>query len=264
MILQRYDAYQDCRNLISVALTNATPANVDAAWDVVLPNVRFQEEIHDFAETIASDFHRLVCFILSCSGDFVDVLRFHPRAATMVAHLFEEILRFDDTTVKLHRVLVDLSFFRRAAARRPDFGEYESLYQKSSDMSFFFAAPSPLLSKAINAVQSLGRTPREVPRILELFAAFVAIFTSMQTKHLFTDAKTNSICFRTIVGSILFFDSISSTGAFQAKSGIQSLKAIELLAVANPSQSELLNLLKFGSKHYPDPTTRKEITEMIK
>jgi hypothetical protein len=262
-ILWHYSQYQDCRELVSIGLSNPSPANTEAAWDAAVPNIRFQSDLYDFGEAIVSAFERLVTFTLSHSGRMLDVLLDHQVAVKALMDLFSTILIFDEITVQLPRLLGDLSFFRRTAARREDFNEYEALYQKSSEISMFFAQSSPLLSKATTAVQNMARNPQDVPRILELFAAIVAIFTSIQRKQPFDDPVANALCHRTIVGALLVYDAVSSAGAFRAKSCVQALQAVQVLASATPKQSGLLNLLKYGSKHYNDPTTRKEITAVV-
>jgi hypothetical protein len=263
-ILRRYSGYQDCQQLISVAISNASPANVDAAWAAAVPNVQFQSELFDFANSLISAFQSLVTYVLSAgAGRALQAFEEHPLVAKTFGDFFNAIVSFDETTVKLPRLLGDLSFFRRTASRRPDFQDYDELYQKSSEMSMFFAVPNPLLTKAINAVQGTARNPQEVARVIDVFGGLCDAFTSTQMHHHFSDEELNLISYRTIAGSILFYDSISASGAFHAKAGLKTVTAVEVLAGAQPKQTGLLNLLKFNSKHYKDPTTQKQITALI-
>jgi hypothetical protein len=263
-LLGRYNHYQDCQQQISVAISNASPANVDAAWAAAVPNVRFQAELFDFANSLVAAFQSLVQHVLSAGpGKALETLKQQAPLAKTFAELFNVIIIFDETTVKLPKLLGDLSFFRRTASRRPDFQDYDELYQKSSEMSMFFAVPNPLLSKTINAIQAGSRNPQESARLIDIFGALADIFTGIQTHHKYPEDEANLLCYRTITGSILFYDSIAAGGAFHAKAGLQTLAAVEVLAGAQPRQTGLLNLLKFNSKHYKDPTTQKRITTLI-
>jgi hypothetical protein len=262
-ILMRYNSYQDCQQLISIAISDPNPSHVDAAWAGATPNVRFQADLFDYACKIVSGFQELVTFFTSQPGRIADLLQEHPAATKRFADLFGIIIQFDDITMKMPRLLGDLSFFRRTASRRPDFGDYDDLYQKSSEMSMFFAIPSPLLTKIVTAVRGSAKSPAELTRLLELLAGIVDMFTSMQTNHPSDDQELNCLCYKTIIGGILLYDSISSEGAFHPKAGIHCVPAVEVVVAASPRQSMLLNLIKYGSKHFKEPTTNKRIAEMI-
>jgi hypothetical protein len=262
-LLARYTAYQDCQQLIAVAISNPTPANIDAAWAAAIPAVRLQSEVFDFACSVVSGFQGLADYVVAQPGRMLDILEQHPATTKMIGALLNTTLLIDATMMKLPRLLGDLSFFRRTASRRPDFADYDDLYQKSSEMSMFFAIPSPLLTKILGSIQGNTRNPQERTRSLEMLAALVDVYACMHLNHRSGDQELNLLCCRTIVAAVLLYDSLSSAGAFHAKSGMRAVPAVEAVATAEPRQPDLLNLIKYGSKHYRDPTTQKEITELI-
>jgi hypothetical protein len=263
-ILPRYAAYQDCGQLIAGAISNPSPANVDAAWEAAVPNVRFQAELFDFAGAVINSFQSITSYVRRLTGGrATDHFQQHQLATKTFAQLFDIVNQFDETTSKLSKLLGDLSFFRRTASRRPDFQDYDELYQKSSEMSMFFAVPSPLLSKAIAGVQGSAKNPQDVAQVLDVFGGLCDVLTATQVNHPSSVQDEKLMCYRAITGCILCYDAISGQGAFHAKAGINTLSAVEVLAHAEPKQPVLLNLLKFNAKHFKDPTTMKQITALI-
>jgi hypothetical protein len=261
-LLPRFAAYQDCQALIAVAISNASAANVDAAWAAVLPNVQFQAELYDFALTIVERFQALLTYAIGQAGaaGALDALSHHQLAAKSFVDLFDVVLRFDETISTLPRLLGDLSFFRRNASKH---SESEMLYTKSNEMSMFFAVPSPLLAKTISGISGSARSPPEVAKVLDVFGALADLLTSAQVNHKSPNADTNMRYYRGIIGSLLVYDSLAALGCFHAKAGVQTLAAIEAIASDTPKPTGLLNLLKYSSKHYKDPTTQKPITLLI-
>jgi hypothetical protein len=261
-LLPRYAAYHDCQQLITVAISNASPANVDAAWAAVVPNVQFQAELFDFAIAVAEGFESMIRYVMeNMTGGAIETLSAHQFAAKTFAELYDVILRFDDTTAGLPRLLTDLSFFRRTSASRGAQGD--PLVQKTNEMTMFFAVPGPLLTKTVSNLTVSFKSSQDTAKLLEIFAAISDTFAATQTHHSFPDKDMNMICFRAMTGAILCYDKLSPTGAFDAKAAIRTLSAIELLALSTPKQVGLLSLIKFNSKHFKDATTQHQIVTLV-
>jgi hypothetical protein len=257
-LLPRFAAYQDCQTLIAVAISNASPENVDAAWAGALPNVQFQAELFDFGSVVIEHVQRIVASVVSHGGSASLGRRIVTTKLLILC--FDVILRFDDTLTTLPRLLGDLSFFRRNASRHSD---CDALFAKSNEMSMFFAVPSPLLMKAIAAVSGAARQPAEASKVLDVFGGVVHLCTGLQTKHKSANEEENVRQYRAIVAALLCHDHIAPLGVFHPKSGVKVLPAVNVLAHAQPKASNLLNLLKYSSKHYKDPTTVKGVTAVI-
>jgi hypothetical protein len=206
-------------------------------------------------------FQALVNYVVGQTGrDAIDCLSRHQAAAKSFVDLYDIILKFDETIQRLPKVLGDLSFFRRNAARHPD---CDALFSKSNDMTMFFAIPSPLLTKTLGSLSGSARSPVETGKLLDVFGAIVDVFTSAQVNHHSSSQDVNLLYYRAIVGALLCYDSLAPQGCFHAKSAVQTLSAIEVIASENPKPTGLLNLVKYTSKHYKDPTTLKQITMLI-
>jgi hypothetical protein len=256
--LGRFAAYQDCQALTSVAIANPSPEAVSTAWDAVLPNVRLHAELYDFALLVVDRFQALLTSAIA-HGAGTGLAR-RQLTAKSLFELFDIILRFDDTLTRFPRLLGDLSFFRRNASRHSD---CEALYGKSNEMSMFFAIPSPLRSKVIGAIGGALKSPGETVKALEVFASLVDLFTSSQLYHKSADEEANVKQYRTIIGSLLCYDTIAPQGCFHAKAGVRTLAAVTAVSQGNPKPTALLNLLKYEAKHYKDATTMKQITAII-
>jgi hypothetical protein len=130
-------------------------------------------------------------------------------------------------------------------------------------MSMFFAVPAPLLIKTINGVNGIVRQPQDATKVLGVFASLADLITATQLHHKTAAEDLNLRQYRTVVGALLCYDQIAPAGCFHAKAGVHTLSAVSMLAQAAPKPVTLLNQLKFGSKHYKDPTTVKGITAIL-
>lgn len=263
-LLREFSTYTDCQQLIATAISNSSQENQAAAWDRVVPNVEFQSRLFDFARTVRTTFKGLIDFLLQkTNGKALQNLDQHSVAVKAICEICNIILTFDETIITLPKLLGDLSYFRRTASRRPDLGNYEELYAKSSEMSMFFAVPYPLLTKCITEMSTTVKSQQDTAKVLDLFAALSDTFTNCQLNHRYTDEERNRFCYKTMVCAILIYDAISANGAFSARAGIHTLDAVQVLAATTPKQTGLLNILKFGSKHYKEPSTHRKITAIL-
>lgn len=261
-ILSRFAAYQDCQHLITAAISNASQENTEAAWNAVLPNVQFQAELFDFGMAVVNNFSNLTEFLVKkANGRATEVLERHAVAVKTLVDLFNAVVAFDETILRLNKLLSDLSFFRRSANRRSGALDYEELYAKSAEMSMFFAVASPLLTKCIDKVSAMSRKVQDAANLVDVFGGVADALTNGQMNHKYDSEETNMLCYRAIVCCIIVYDSIAANGAFHKKAGIATLEACQVLAGAG--QQDLLKMLKFNTKHYKDPSTQKKISEII-
>jgi hypothetical protein len=256
-LLHRYSSYADCQALISVAISNPSSVNVDAAWAAVVPNVEFQGQLYDFALAAVDSVRSLVAYVATQRGKPLDTLVRHPLAAKTMCDMCDVIIGFDQTTASLPRLLGDMSFFRRTVSRRPDFAQFESLFAKTNEMAMFFATPSGLLAKTVEAVRTATGQPSDPARLLQVFEALVELCIRART------AARNAVWDRAIVASILAYDALAPRGALRPKSGIATLRAVQAIAADGPPAAGLLNLIKYRSKHYGEPATSGRIKAII-
>eukprot|EP00056_Hartaetosiga_gracilis_P000916 m.41334 g.41334 ORF g.41334 m.41334 type:complete len:136 (+) comp10416_c0_seq1:117-524(+) len=81
----------------------------------------------------------------------------------------------------------------------------------------------------------------------------------------FHNPGTISFCQKVMVGLIILFDHVDPMGAFHKKSQMIDVKAcIKLLQASGHDDLEnLLNALRYTTKHLNDDTTPKEIKKML-
>lgn len=99
--------------------------------------------------------------------------------------------------------------------------------------------------------------------MVDVFGGLVNLCTALQTRSKSANEEENLQQYRAIVGGLLAFDHIAPLGAFHAKAAVKTLQAVSLLANAQPRPSALINLLKYGAKHYKDANTVKGITAVV-
>ena len=81
----------------------------------------------------------------------------------------------------------------------------------------------------------------------------------------FEKPETTTFCQRVMVGTIILYDHVHLVGAFSKKNPSIDIRAsIKALKMhANPHLENLLNALRFSTKHLNDDTTPKEIKKLL-
>lgn len=273
-ILDRFSNYQDVQAQTTAAISNPSETTNENAWQAVLPNVEFQSEIYDFSKNISSAFLNLINFLINeistkggsnakVSRSQCEFLEDYPVAINSICQISQAIIRFDNIKMRLPKLLGDLSYFRRTAPRRPDFSNYDEMYAKSSDMTMFFANASPLLSRCVQEVSSkYSKDPEKFTLVLTLIADIADSLTSTVLYHKFSNDASNVKCLSGVSYMIIFYDNLSTSGAFTVKSPIHLKESLTTLKNYSPPQTELINTVKY-SKHFGDPSTPPNIKEIL-
>lgn len=273
-ILDRFSNYQDVQAQTTAAISNPSETTNENAWQAVLPNVEFQSEIYDFSKNISTAFLNLIGFLLNeisskgganakVSRSQCEFLEDYPVALNSICQISQAIIKFDNIKMRLPKLLGDLSYFRRTAPRRPDFSNYDEMYAKSSDMTMFFANASPLLSRCVQEVSSkYSKDQEKFTSVLTLIADIADSLTATVSYHKFANDASNVKCLSGVAFMIIFYDNLSTSGAFTSKSPIHLKESLTTLKSYTPTQTELINTVKY-SKHFGEPTTPQNIKDLL-
>ncbi|KAH0791850.1 protein FAM49B [Histomonas meleagridis] len=263
-ILERFSQYHDGQKEAATALTNPSPETKEAAWNAILPNVKLQMEVYDFAKEISNKFCHLVDVVIKLSNEkATGGFETMPITIKCFVSCFDIILKMDEIKIKLPKLINDLAFFRRNAPSHNSDGDMDGLTEKSNMSTVFWAAPTPMLTEVINSLQSTYRDkPDGYTKLLELLGTVCDICTSILTNH-HPDSEPTRLCLRCIVGATLIYDHISPNGAFGVKPTFHVKDAMTLLVEYQPKQIELINAIKYSSKHLGDESADPKIKALF-
>ena len=261
-IFSKFKEYKDGQEIATQAMVTPTQENKDAAWDAIYPNIQLQMEVYHFAQTITKEFVSLLNVVLELtSNSNSNIFADFPAVTKCFALCFDICLKFDDHVLKLPKLVNDLAFFRRNAKSRPSTDQIEDFLNDSNHSTVFWATPMPFMSEVINAVKNeYAKQEEQIPRVVQVFGAVSDVCTSIGTKS--EDLDIRILCLRCITGSILIYDHLSETGAYN-KAKFHVAPAIEFLCSFQPKQAGLINFIKYSSKTYDKPTTDPKIKAIL-
>lgn len=272
-LLNRFESYQDAQNLTNEAIAHPTEASKNAAWDAVLPNVELQSQLFDFAETITNFFSETIKFLVS--NITIDNRQFQhngktgpevfedfPVAMNCLCEIAKISIRYDNIKLRLPKLLGDMAYFRRAVSR--NIQEFEDLFMKTSRMTIFFADASPMVSRCLNELSNEYSQSEKKANLLTLLQNAIDGLTATVSFHPFENAETNIKVLYGIAFLILLYDNFSTNGAFHAKTPIQIAQSLQAIRDFEPKQAELINTIKYSSKHFSDQTTPANIADILK
>ena len=220
-------------------------------------------DVFNFAKTISEHFIFLIRAVMD-SGNSTDVFADMPGITKCFVDCFDIILTFDEIKLTLPKLINDLAFFRRNVQNYNEDGSLDDILDMSNSTTIFWASSTPMLSEAITAIQNtfpLGSP--EFNQVLTLFGSVSDVATSILKKHKFDNEKPNKLCLRCIVGAVLIIDNISPQGAFLPKSSFHIKDAMDVLVNFQPKQTNLIDAIKYSSKHLKDPNSDPKIKQMF-
>ena len=266
-IIEQFRQYQDAQDFISRAYRESSEESKNSAWSRVLPLIAFQSQIFNFANRSTDHFIGFLSFVVDLMGNgysSVDALVSEPLITKQFAECFNIMLEIDEIKMNRPKMLNDLAFFCRVAIRRLDFDQYDDLYTKSIDMVFFFENPNPCICKLKSAIRNRFQYDfKKLLRLVKVIGKISDICTSMLINHASEKEEINLLCLKASVGSILLYDHLNPKGAFVSDSSLAIMQAVTVLANYQPKQMNLINSVKYLSKHYDDSSSRMEIKNIL-
>ena len=261
-LLFRFGNYKDANDLIVAAISNNCQENQDAAFNAVIPLIKFQEEIYDYSNKCLDAFKGFIDFFLNSEESLHVLVVRYQKIVKAISQLAEIALKFDEIKLMLPKLLSDISYFRRSS-RRPDFTEFEDMYLKSSTLSMFFASLNPFFSKLMEHINKVIEDPSKTHRVLDILATFADMYVSIANSYKDSNQENELLCIKGCVFFIVAFDNVSPVGAFCSKSPIHIENAIRIVVGYQPKQTYLINSLKYSTKHFNEPTTSQIIKDLL-
>ena len=264
-ILEKFRNYKDGQAFASIALSSPSQENKNVAWEAILPNITLQMETFQFGKKISEYFVSLIKIVMDLATDkAIDLFSNKPVIIKCFAYCFDIILRFDETSLTLPKLVNDLAFFRRNAPSRNQNGEFDDIIEISNLSTVFWAIPMPFLSNVISLLQSTFKNNIELfEKLIILLGTVIDICVSIGLKSSELNEKSMLLLLRCIVGAILMFDHLYPQGAYNNNNKYHIKEALELLINFQPKQIGLINAIKYSSKHLNDQNVDPKIKNYL-
>ena len=266
-LMNRFENYHDAQDKVGIAISNPTEEANNEAWDAVIPLVRLHSNLHEYAKLIASKFGDIISYFYQKNGNRIcvsEMFEDQPLLMNSLAKIADEVFKFDSYKMNCPKLLGDLSFFRRIAPRRSYIDEYEQLYADSSEMTLFFANPSPLFNMCVDKLREKYSNESDSVVVLSILASITDALTATELYHKFDKQELNIKCMKGMTFALLLYDHFSLNGAFQSKSPIHLKECLNTLSSFSPKQKELISTVKFSSKHFSDESTPTQYKTILK
>ena len=262
-LVNDFAAYQDSRNLVLAATSNPVQDTLQAAWESVYPKVEFMSRIYNFCENLTNQIICLFSFILSSGGNQEqgnDKLLIHPMITCRLIQYLSIVIDIDSIKISLPNMLMDLAFFRRVATRMSPTPETQSLYQKSSKISLFLGQGTPAMSRLIEQAKTTFANDDATHKS---FLVLLGSFINTCAANVRDQVEDNGICLKAMTAAFLIYDELNKDGAYHSRADFAVLQALTVLVRSQPHPTELVNTLKYSSKHLQDRNTIPEVRSLL-
>eukprot|EP00045_Choanoeca_perplexa_P001098 m.17997 g.17997 ORF g.17997 m.17997 type:complete len:325 (+) comp10729_c0_seq1:108-1082(+) len=275
-IIEALETYEGAGDHIRNAISNASDEGMQkAAWDAVCPLVGKLKDLYIYSSEIEGVLPRLLEALCS-ETPAIEVMADKQALSKQLAEILRFVLKFDDLKMNNSAIQNDFSYYRRTLNRMKmnNSGEDEAVVvtnEEANRMSLFFAYPTPMLKAVSDATTKFVNENHEIP--VENTTDFLSTMATLcrvmietpDVYQRFEKPETVTFCQRVMVGAIILYDHVHLVGAFSKKNpSIDMRGSIKALKMHdNPHLENLLNALRFSTKHLNDDSTPKEVKKLL-
>ncbi|KAF6025698.1 FAM49B [Bugula neritina] len=271
-VLEDMQGYKGATVEIREAINNPHSEEAQqSAWEAVQKHVDNLKSYYDFSKQIES----VVVLLLTdlCSGNMTSMEHLEQQQALFrqFAQVLDYTLSFDEAKMVTPSVQNDFSYYRRRFNQlrmKADNSQMEDDQGMTSEvqgrMSLFFAESRPMMKCVSDTTSRFVLEHDDIPleNITETLAKMAAICRVMITSTVYRDRLVNNdtvmFILRVMVGVLILFDHVHPNGAFVKTSVIEMEKYVRVLK-QHAGNTNLLDALKYTSKHFSDSTTPESL-----
>lgn len=258
------------------------------AWETVIPLVVKLHNFYLFSIQLADILQRVLTELCSPSIQPHQHLETQQALVKQLAEILEFSLKFDELKMTTPAIQNDFSYYRRTMMRtRLDSSYTGTMESNSSDseeenlvlnldhevaykMSLFYANATPMLRVVSDATSKFVSEHKEIP--LEQTTETLGTMAKVCQKMLenpdliarFRREETQLFILRVMVALVILYDHVHPVGAFVKASNIDVKGCVRVLKEQPASSSEnLLNALRYTTKHLNDDSTPKQIRTLL-
>lgn len=281
-IIKELEAYKGAGGPIREAIQNpSSDEKQKDAWDAIIPLVHQLKRFFEFSLNLEKCLRELLQALTSDDQTTTQHLEAKQALAKQFAEILQYTLKFDDLKMNNPAIQNDFSYFRRIMSRRGmnnastiiDYTEGQFISTElANKMSLFYAEATPMLKTLSDATTKFvsENLPSEAERTSEVLSTMgnickVMLENPVHMQRFQMGEDTVHFCLRVMVGVIILYDHVHPTGAFCKGSRIDIKGAIKVLKDQHqgPMIDNLLNALRYTTKHLNDETTPKAIRTLM-
>ncbi|XP_018026785.1 CYFIP-related Rac1 interactor B [Hyalella azteca] len=284
-ILKNLQQYKGAAKEIREAISDSGGECQRRAWEVVIPLVQKLFDFYQFSHQLEEILPRVLLELCSPSIPPVQHLETQQALVKQLADILEFTLKFDELKMTTPAIQNDFSYYRRTMMRtRLDHTTPQDLgcngdseediskldHQTANKMSLFYAYPTPMLRVISEATSKFVAEHKEIP--LEQTTETLGTMAKVCQKMLenpdliarFKHEETQLFILRVMVALVILYDHVHPVGAFAKTSHVDVKGCIKVLKEQPASSSEnLLNALRYTTKHLNDDSTPKHIRTLL-
>ena len=260
-IIDEFASYNDSHDLVTAATMNPQPETLTPAWEDVYPKVVFMSRFYDYCENLTNQIVCLFSFLMSNREEQgMDAMNAHPAIAVTLIKYLSKVIYIDSIRITLPNMLMDLAFFRRVATRMSNSPETQALYQKSAKISMFLGPGAPTITRLIELSQIAFETDDQTNKsFLMILGSLINICAANVRDSVDDDGN----CLKAMTAAFLIYDEMNKDGAFQSKADFAVIQALNVLVHYQPQQTNLVNTIKYSSKHLNDKNTIPQVKTLL-
>lgn len=276
-VLEALGGYSGAGDSIRNAISNPKDEAMQTeAWDTVSPLVASLKSFYDYSAEVEGV---LPVLLGGLCGDAnpEESLASKQALAKQCAELLSFVLKFDDLKMNNPAIQNDFSYYRRTLSRMkmkdPTADESAVVNNEQANrMSLFYAYPTPMLKVVSEATTKFVSENKDIPigNTTDTLAIMASVCRIMIEQPAYHDRFTNPsetlfFCQRVMVACVILYDHVHISGAFSKKNDAinmaRTVKAVQLHE--NPTTENLLNALRYTTKHLNDDDTPKSIKSLL-
>ncbi|KAJ3338439.1 Protein fam49b [Gonapodya sp. JEL0774] len=271
--LQRYEGNSD---VIRRAISSPGSTTENEALKTLLPAVTKLKDFYEFSGKIEIALPKVLSLL--CSGDVEENLRSYQATARQLVDILHFATRFDDIKMSKPAIQNDFSYYRRSLSKmKMSQSPTQPLPvsdELASRMSLFYAYSGPMLKTITDCttqfVTAVGTASNQSssPNFPHLVSTCLGIMSLVSynavAKNRVTAPEMVAYCLRVCIACSVLYDHIDKDGAF-AKVGLINIRAqIKLVQDrAGDERENLLNALRYTTKHLGDDNTPRAVKQML-
>ncbi|XP_045604314.1 CYFIP-related Rac1 interactor B [Procambarus clarkii] len=248
------------------------------AWEMVTPLVQKLKLFYLFSSDIEMIVPRILAELCGPEISPTQHLETQQALVKQFAEILEFTLKFDELKMTTPAIQNDFSYYRRTVMRlKIEHNGVEAVeddvtidHQLANKMSLFYANSTPMLKILSEATSKFVTEHKEIPleNTTETLGTMAKVCQRMlENPDLiarFRREETQLFILRVMVALIILYDHVHPVGAFVKASNVDVKGCVKVLKDQPASSSEnLLNALRYTTKHLNDDNTPKQIKMLL-
>ncbi|ROT73203.1 CYFIP-related Rac1 interactor B [Penaeus vannamei] len=278
-IIQELHQYKGAAKEIREAISDPGDDYQRRAWETVTPLVQKLKQFYLFSNDIEVIVPRILAELCGPEVTPTQHLETQQALVKQFAEILEFTLKFDELKMTTPAIQNDFSYYRRTVMRGKlesnngtDPGEDDVTidHQLANKMSLFYANSTPMLKILSEATSKFVTEHKEIPleNTTETLGTMAKVCQRMlENPDLiarFRREETQLFILRVMVALIILYDHVHPHGAFVKASNVDVKGCVKVLKDQPASSSEnLLNALRYTTKHLNDENTPKQIKTLL-